>query len=512
MQESYNRTSRIAKNTVYMYGRMIITLAISLYTVRLVFNVLGEDDYGIYNIVGGLVVFFVFLNNGLSTATKRFITADIADNNIEKGRHTFNICLYSHFIVGFIVLLLAETIGSWIVLNLLNIPPERQSAAFVIFQISIISALVSIIQSPYSATIVAYEKMSIYAYLTIFDVASKLFLIYVLQISQGDKLIVYALLMLGSNILCLLINFIYCIKKFSICRFMKCKDLNKLKEVFMFMSWSLLGQAAVVGTNQGVNVLLNIFRGISVNAAMGISNQLTQVVSQFASNFQIAFNPQIIKSYNLRDYDYLNKLVSWSSKISSYLIILIVVPLLFVMDDVLTLWLGDYPEFTKEFCIFTLLCIYLDSISAPLYMVVYSQTNIRKYQLIISSVYSLTFFGGWLVLLMGVLPYMVMVVRLCVFMVLLIIRTIYVKKVFSVFNIKDWYSEIIVKGLFVAVILYLIIWALLSIMTLPSHFLKIIIVFFFSFIFLIPLCFCFGINKNERGMVLQFIKNKIKHE
>ena len=397
MSETYqDKNKRIVKNSLYLYARMFIMLAISLFTARIVFNTLGVDNYGIYNLVGGIIVFFTFLNNGLASATRRFITADIAENNIERGRQTFNVCIQAHIVIAFIILFLAETVGLWIVNYVLNIPKDRMNAANWVYQLSVFSAILGIIQSPFGTVITAYEKMNIYAYFTIFDVLFRLLVIYTVQIINGDKLIIYALLIFGVGIVNMILYRIYTFRTFEVCHLKWVKNISQLKEVFKFMSWSIFGQAAVVGTNQGVSVLINIYHNVAVNAAMGVSSQITSIVNQFVSNFQVAFNPQIIKSYNREDYSFVNSLVIRSSKISSFLLIIFFVPLLFETSNVLQLWLGNYPKYAVEFCILTLCCIYIETICNPLWTVVYAQTNIKKYQINISTIYSLTFLLGGL--------------------------------------------------------------------------------------------------------------------
>ncbi len=260
---------------------MVVLLIVSLFTARIVFNALGINDYGLYNVVGGIIVFFTFLNNGLATATRRYITADIAEGNLLKGRHTFNVCLKTHFIIAAVILFLGETVGLWCVLNVLNIPEGREYAAMIVYQISIVTAIFSIVQSPYGSAIVAHEKMSIYAYFTIFDALAKLMVCFFIKKWGGDKLVFYAFLIMGVAFFNLLMYVIYCLKNIKICVIEKTKDRQLLKEIFQFMSWSVLGQAAVVGTNQGVSLLVNVYHNVAVNAAMGVSNTITQVVSQF---------------------------------------------------------------------------------------------------------------------------------------------------------------------------------------------------------------------------------------
>ncbi|MCF2738813.1 lipopolysaccharide biosynthesis protein, partial [Bacteroides caecigallinarum] len=447
MESSKSKNKQILKNTLFMYSRMIVMLIISLFTARIVYNTLGIENYGTYSVVGGIIVFFAFLNNGLSSATKRYVTGEIAIGTEESISHVFNTCIIAHCIVALIVLVLAEVIGVYVVNEVLNIPSYKLYAANYVYQLSVISAVLGIIQSPFGAVILAYEKMNIYAYFTITDVIFKLLVIYLVQTITGDKLIVYALLIFGVSIIDMMMYRIYTFITFPVCRLKKIRiDKPLLKEVFSFTTYSLAGQAAVVGTNQGVSVLVNLYHSVAVNAAMGVSSTITNTVQGFVGNFQAAFNPQIIKSYASKDYAYLETLMVKAAKISSFLIIIFLVPLIFEIGNVLTLWLGDdYPKYTEEFCLLVLFSNYIEALAAPLWMMLYAQSNIKKYQLIVSSIYSLNFFGSWIVLFLGALPYHVITIRIFIFLILLMIRLYYVGVLFQGFHKLQWVKKVVIN-------------------------------------------------------------------
>lgn len=507
---SKERNKKIVKNTLYMYGRMLIMLLLSLFTARIVFNTLGVNNYGIYGLVGGIIAFLTFLNSGLNAATGRYITAEIARGTEKTISHVFYICILAHLLIGFVVFLLAETVGLWIVNNVLNIPDGRMYAANWVYQLSVVSALLGIIQSPFGAVIVAYEKMNIYAYFTILDVLFKLFIIYMVQIIPGDKLIVYALLVFCVGIINILIYRIYTYRKITVCRLNnRTNDKPLLKEIFSFMSWSIAGQAAVVGTNQGVSVLVNIYFNVAVNAAMGVSSAITSTVNGFVSNFQMAFNPQITKSYVNKENDYLQTLMIRASKLSGYLIIVFLIPLVFEAGNVLTIWLGNYPNYAVQFCICTLLAAYVEAISAPLWMMIYAQTNIKQYQVAISSVYSLNFIIGWIVLALGAVPYSVILVRIFVFMALAFIRLIYVKKFFVEFEMKEWTWQVVVKNLFIILLSATVTGFFAYILKLPK-FVHVVCVTMISLCITIPLIYKIGLEKNEKKYVLSKVMQRVK--
>lgn len=442
---------------MFMYVRMLIMMLIALYTARVILQTLGVDDYGIYNVVGGIIVFFTILNNGLASASSRYITAEVGAGTKESGIKVFNVCLQAHAVIAFIIFLLAESVGLWIVNMVLKIPESRMFAANVVYQISIITAFINIMYSPFNTAILAYEKMNIYAYFAILDAFNKLLIVFILQAVDTDKLVLYAILVFIASTITSVVNIGYCFNKFEICVIRKVKDIVLLKSIFGFTSWSLMGQACIVGTNQGVTFLINYFCGVAVNAAMGVSNQVVSVVNQFVTNFQMAFRPQIVKSYVNNEVEYLKSLILRSSKISGCLMLIFVVPLLLETSNVLTLWLGKYPQYSIEFAQWALVAVFFDNLSGPLWMLINSQTRIKEYQIWTSVFYSLTFIGGWIVLLLNVFPpYYVIIVRLCVFLTLIGVRLQFTRKFFTPFNISEWLHRVLVRETLVLVGAYIV--------------------------------------------------------
>lgn len=510
MANATENNKRIVKNTLFMYIRMLVQLCVAFYTTRIVFNVLGTDNYGIYSVVGGVIVFFSFLNNGLTSATKRYITTEIAKGTVESGQHVFNVCVIAHIIISAIVLVFAETIGVWAINHLLNIPPDRMEPANWVFQLSIFATVVGIMQSPFDATIVAYERMNIYAYFSILDVVFKLLIVFALSAIHGDKLIIYAWLVFAVGVVMILINRIYCYRQFDICKWKYQKDPALLKDIFKFMSWSLMGQLSLIGTNEGVTMLINVYFNVAVNAAMGVSNQIINNVNKFVSNFQVAFNPQIIKSYANKEYDYLRTLIIRSSKLSSYLVIIFLVPLLFETPNVLSVWLGNYPQYSVEFCLLTFVAIFLEAIGAPLWMLQYAQTNIKQYQIVISGVYGLAFPACWILLAFtSVPPYYVIIVRIIIFIGLLIIRLIYARKLLPILMVKYWLREVLGKSVLIIIISSILTGALYFHLQ-ANRLISILIITFVSLLCNIPLIIFVGFNKQERLFCANIIRKRIR--
>lgn len=498
---------RIMKNTAILYLRMAVLLILSLYTSRIVYNALGEANYGLYNLVGGIVVFFSFLNNGLGTATKRYLTAEVGKNS-DSENHIFNICFQAHLLIALFVFIGAEIIGPFAIEHWLNIPKASLYGAKWVYQVSIIITILGIISSPYGTIIAAYERFGVVAIMSIIDVVVKLLIVYLLQMLQGEKLVIYSNLLLGSCVIANVVTYLYCRLNFHTCRLRIVKDWTSLRKIFNFMGWSILGQIAVVGTNQGVSVLINMFYSVLVNAAMGISNTITSIVSKFVSNFQSAFNPQIIKLYNTGDEATLTRLVVRASKISSYLIIIFLIPICIEIKTLLNLWLGDYPEYSPEFTILTLFAILIEALSAPLWMVVYSQSNIKKYQIYISSVYSMNFFLGWVALYLGFMPYVVITVRIGVFIILMFIRLWFVHIFVESFSIKLWLREVLLKSIIILLTSFLIV-GIISKFLMINGFFHLVIVSLISVTITCSLILFGGFDKYERSSLVSIIKKKL---
>ncbi len=421
-------TRRIAKNTVMLYIRMLLIMAVTLYTSRVVLNVLGVEDFGIYNVVGGIVVMFSFLNGAMATSTQRFLSFSLGKNDQDQVARVFSMSMTTHISIALIVLLLAETLGLWIFYRYLNIPTERMGAAQWVYQLSVLTFCISIIRVPYNAGIIAYERMSFYAYISIVEVCLKLGMVILLQYFGSDKLILYALLMALTTGIVTFIYKLYCCKTFSVCRYHYFWDKHLYKELISFSGWSLFGSAANVGVQQGINILLNVFFGVVTNAALGIGNQVSSAVSQLVGNFQTAFNPALVKSYASGDYSYFVRLIFQTSRFSYFLLFIIALPLYLCMPFVLKVWLDIVPEYTVVFCRWMLVFVLIDAVSAPLWISVQAIGKIRSYQLLMSALIFLNIPLSWLLLRLGKDAEWVMQVRVGINLLTFICRIIYLQK------------------------------------------------------------------------------------
>ena len=374
----------ILKNTLFMYMRMFVLVGIGLYTSRVVLQVLGVVDYGIYNVVGGIVSLFIFLNGALSHATQRFIAYDLGKGDIGKLKNTFSMCINVHIIIALIIFLLADTIGLWIVYNKLVIPEERFTTALWVYHFSILSSLISICQVPFNATINAHEKFNVYAIISIIDAILKLLVVFLIQYLDRDHLLAYGFGLLAIHFFQAFLYILYCIRKFSECSFRFFWDRNQFSNIFNYTSWSLIGNIADILSDQGINILLNMFFGPAVNAARGFAVQIKTQVAAFVMNFQAASNPQIVKDYAVGEKDKMIELVIRTSKMSFFLFFTIMFPLCLEMESILDLWLKNPPKFLYEFAIIVLTTVLLQSLGGTLQMAIQASGQIKIYHLTVS--------------------------------------------------------------------------------------------------------------------------------
>ncbi len=367
IQDNKSNNKTIAKNTLFMYFRMFFTMCISLYTSRVVLATLGFSDYGIYNVVGGVIAMFGFLNGAMTNMTSRFITYYLGQNDFRRLNEVFSMAFFIHFCLAIIICFLGETIGLWFLNNKMVIPAERMTVAMIVYQLSIAATMMNIIAVPYTSAIIAHEKMSVYAYISILSSLFNLIIVSILTYAPFDRLAFYALLIFGIQILTFLFNLLYCNRFFIESRIRRVWDKSMLKDMGQFTGWSMFGNFSYVFYTQGLNILINMFCGPVVNAARGISVQVENAMAQFTTSIQTAINPQIIKSYSQDDSLRMKTLIFASSKYCFFLMLLLSLPVMLGADYILTLWLGDYPDHTTSFLRLTLLCVLLDTLINPLY-------------------------------------------------------------------------------------------------------------------------------------------------
>lgn len=395
------KTKRIAKNAVLLYIRMVVTLIITLFTSRIVLKSLGFDDFGLYNVIGGVVTLFAFLRSSMSSSTQRFLAYEMGSSTADNLRHVFCVCLTTHILLALVLFALAETIGLWFLNTHINIPVGREEAANWIYQFAVLSLCMNMVSLPYDADIVSNERMGYFAFLSILDAVLKLAIAYIVLYTKGDNLILYGALMMGISALNLFLNWIYCRMKFAETRFSFFWNKAMFLRIFSFSGWTIYGQLAVVGSNQGTNILVNIFHSVAANAAMGVGHQVNSALTGLVSNFQTAFKPQITKSYASGDYEYLTSLTNYASKISFFLLFLVSLPIILNIEWVLQLWLERVPAHAGELCIVFIIASLCNAVSAPLWMNIFATGRVRNYQLWLSAAYVAELIAVYVLFRMG---------------------------------------------------------------------------------------------------------------
>lgn len=442
MQKKQQKVNeRIARNAISLYVRMFFTMLVSLYASRVVLKVLGVSDYGLYNVIGGILTMFEMLSAALTVGTQRFLTYALGENDIIKLKNTFSMSLLLHVILAIIIFIISETIGLWFLKHVMNIPDGREIAAFWVYQFTILGFIVALIQVPFQSSLIAHEQMGMYAYMSIYDVTMKLLLIWVLQFYQFDKLILYGGLILLVNVSSVAIYNFYTRKNFLECRFKFFWSKTFAKEMASYCGWNLIGGSLGFFTNQGVNILLNVFCGTTVNAARGISMQINSVVYNFVANFQKAVNPQIVKQYASKEYQSLYKLVINNSRLAEYLYLLIAIPLFIEIEFVLKIWLEDYPDYTPVFVQLILIQTAEMPMNQPVGMIVQASGKM-KYPSLWMSIILLVFPLSYILLSNGFSPVYVYAVGIICWFAMNLINIYYANK-YSGISVKQ-----IVKGVY----------------------------------------------------------------
>ena len=375
---------RMIKNTLILYVKMFVTLVISLYTSRVILEILGQDDFGIYNVVGGVVVLFSFLTNAMTVSTQRFLNYNLGLKDENKVSLVFSTSILAHITILLIVFILSETVGLWFVANHLKIPTDRFYAAMWVYQMSVVATLINIIVIPYRASIIATERMSIFAFISMFEVIFKLIIVLILPYCSIDRLILYSIFFSGVSFLSFLLYVGVCYKKIEFTHFHFLWKKNQYCELMSFSGWYLLGGMAVVGAKQGTNILINIFFGVALNAAVGLANQVRNAVYGFVSSFQTAFNPQIVKLYASNETDKLLKLVYRSTKFSYYLLFLLSFPVVLYCEEIFSLWLVEVPQYAIIFTQLVILASFTEALSTPICTAIGATGKIKRYQLLVS--------------------------------------------------------------------------------------------------------------------------------
>jgi len=489
---------------------MFITLLISLYTSRVILEILGITDFGIYNLVGGLVTMFSFLNSAMSTGTQRFLSYEMAQPNEGKLNKVFNMSVNIHIMIALVIVLLAETAGLWLLKYKLVIPENRLLAASIVYQFSIATFVVSILSVPYNALIIAREKMKVYAYFSIIEVALKLIIVYLLSINSWDKLIFYSILTLGVSLFMRLAYYYYCRKNFRESVFKICWDSDLFKSMLGFNTWNLIGNLSSVCYNQGISLVLNIFFGPVINAARGICLQLNGALNSFVSNLQTALNPQIIKSYAKKDLREMHELIFLGSKLSFLLLLLVSLPIFVEMKYVLHLWLKNVPEYTVSFCRLILIVSLIDSYSGSLGTAVLATSVVKYYHMIIGGLQLLILPISYVLLKLGYKADITLYVSV-VFSVLMLGCRLRIAGYLVGLSMNSFFLQVILRMTFVCMASGILSYLIFS--NLSEGVLRFFIISGASALITIGMTYILGINHSQRIAInnkFKFFVNRFK--
>lgn len=507
--ETTQNNKRIAKNTLMLYFRMLITMFVALYTSRIVLQVLGVSDYGLNNVVAGFVTLFTFVDSTLAAGTQRFITYSLGTKDCNKVKKVFATALALHLSIAFIFFIAINTFGLWFLRNKMIIPTGREVAAFWVFQFAAISTIAQIIQTPYNAALAAHEKFNIYAYMSIYNVVMKLLIVFIIQITDFDKLIFYSFLYTSVSLSSTFIYNIYCRKKFDECSFSFRGHFDKdlCKEIGTFSGWSLMGCTAALASGQGVNTLINMFLGTLVNAARGISVQITSVINQLVNSFYTAVNPQITKLYAEKRYDEMFSLAMNASKLGTGLMLILSIPLIVEMDYVLTLWLGKVPNHTVFFSICAIIQALISSISRPLVTILHAVGKMK-----LPNLYS----GTTLLLIIPITYFMlkhnvdiniIIAVNIVPWMFQVFFSILLVKRLTCV-NSFLYFTDVIFKLIIIVIVTFFPTYCIH--MLLNESFGRLVSVFLCNSVILFICIFYILFDKNTRAKIIQFVKFKLK--
>ena len=506
MQESNNLNKTIAKNTILLYFRTVVTMLVALYTSRVILNTLGVEDYGIYNAVGGFVAMFGVISGALSNAVSRHLTYAIGKETQNRINTVFCTCVNIQVVLTIIILIISEIFGVWYLNNKLNLPSDRLVAANWVFQCSLVTFVVNLVSIPYNACIIAYEKMGAYAYISILEASLKLFIVYLLILSSIDKLVLYSVLLVIVSVIIRLVYGVYCKIHFVETKYRFYIDKPLFNEMLKFAGWNFFSNLAYILNTQGVTLLVNSYFGVLLNSARGIAIQVDNSVSQFVNNFTMAVNPQIIKSYAKQDYDRLYNLVCKGTKFAFFLFLIFTVPIILEADYILELWLNIVPEHTCNFVRLALIGALVATLGNCGYTACMATGNIKMYSIVITSISCLVFFITWLVYFLGAPVEFTYIVYIIVYIIVQIVRLFLMKSLIN-FPPLRFVREVIAKILMPTLISFAI--PSIVVCTIQSTFFRLLLTIVTSVIISVLSIYFTGLSSNERKSVKKYLISKI---
>lgn len=501
-----DNNKRILKNTVYLYMRQFVIMALSFFTTRIVLEKLGASDYGVNNVVGGFVSMFTVLNSILQTGTRRFLSLNLGKEDALVLKDTFSTAFVIHLIVGTFVVVLLETFGIWFLNSQLNIDSGRMVAANWVFQFSVLTVFLSITQTPYTAAVTSHENFSIYAFMSIFETVAKVAVLFLLIFIPGDKLIIYSALLLGVSAINISVYRVYCIRKFPECQFTLKVNHNLLKEMVRFSGWSVIANVFQVGNTQGVSILLNIFFSTLVNAARGLATTVTFTISQFVNGFIIAAEPQLVKYYGANDREHFEKLVFNITQYTLFLLAIFAVPVFMEIDYVLKLWLTEVPQYTSEFIKITIISSLLVNSYIMIDKAIIASGHIKQMALIGNTIPVIQLPLVYIFLKLGYSPVVTYIITL-VPQFLGMFANLWISKHYINFPSGRFFFQIMVKNSLFIIIACIIPYIVREMM--PDGLLRFLVVCSLSVFCTIGIMYSFAMNAETKQMVRQKVIGKI---
>lgn len=498
---------RIAKNTMLLYVRTLFSQLLALYTSRKILEIIGVEDFGIYNVVGGVVVMLTFLNGSMGVATQRYLTIELGKNDMLAYNKIFSMACIIHIVMALLIFVAAETLGLWFLNAYLNIPSERMFAANCIYQASVLVVMLGIVQTPYNASLMAHERMSVYAYVGMGESVLRLLIVFLLLVINYDRLITYAFLLLGVQLISALIYRRYCIHHFEECKFHWLWDKTLFRSMLGFTGWNLFGTIAWILKDQGNNMLMNIFGGPLINAARGVSYQVSNAVQNLVNGFGTAVNPQLTKNYASEDKKGLYKLIFFSSRISFFLLLLIALPVMIEIPYLLHLWLVEVPEYTILFTRIILLEALFNTLSGPLITSLLATGNIKWYQIIVGSIMLLNVPVSYLLLKLGFSIETPLIVSFVIILVSIVAR-LWFCKYQLLMNIPAYLREV-VKPVIIVLVLSSI-FPLSIYETMEYGFIRLIVTLVISVLSVSFCVYFWGMSKKELSFLQAFVKKYMR--
>ena len=502
-----DNNKRIAKNTLLLYFRMLFMMVVSLYTSRVILNALGVEDFGIYNVVGGVVSMFTVISGSLSAAISRFITYELGKGDQSKLNKIFSASVTIQLLLSLIIVVLIESVGVWFLNAKMTIPADRMAAANWVLQFSIITFVINLISVPYNAAIIAHERMSAFAYISILEAVCKLAIAFLIMISPMDKLVFYAILMCVVSVVVRFAYGHYCKKHFTECTYHFHWDKDILKKMFGFAGWNFIGASSAVLRDQGGNIVINLFYGPSVNAARGIANQVNSAIMGFVSNFMTALNPQITKSYASGDRDYMMTLIFQGARLSFYMLLLLSLPVLINTHYILVLWLKLVPEHAVLFVQLILIFAMSESISNPLITAMLATGKIRNYQIVVGGLQMMNLPISYVCLRLGCMPESVLIVAIVISQCCLAARLYMLRRMIGLSFIQ--YMKNVYINIVVVALLAFVIPAIFS-KYMKESFLSFVVLSLVAVICTIAVEFYVGCNGKERAFVIEKMGNVVR--